>query len=250
MYFKIKKNNVGLTLFLIIALSFCNLSIQAKGKVDKWNSLIYKPGKIFIFQADYDSAGVKYRSYIAMSISNEEKVNQRIIAYQYFDSLPRPQDIDSIVTFENRHIESTLIVDKGNYIWIHPPRWYFSPPRLDGVSPLSHSLDGLTQYFPFPEISLPTKIGKKYAKRSFYINDPICDCNLWMKYSEKNKGYTECFYQEMPIDAILINGISESKIGKYEYNYFFNEEYGFVKWQYNCDNTIFLELNLVDIINM
>jgi hypothetical protein len=233
---------------MIFFLLIGQISLSAQSnKKNKKESLIYKPEKTFLFQADYDSAGIKKTNYIVMRILNKEQYGGRAITYDYYDFLPSIQNMDSLSQIsETGYIETTQILDEGKRYWVHPPRSEYYPPRSKELSPRSY-YDGLTQYFPFPYISLPVKPGKKYKDRYISFNDPICNCNLWMKYSVKNLGFTQYKYKNQLITATIIDGNSKSKIGNYSFRYLFNEELGFVNWKYNCDNIVFLELNLIDV---
>ena len=224
------------------------IHVKSHKKAGKHLPLVYKPEKTFVFQADYDSAGTKKTNYVVMRILDKEQYGGTVITYDYYDSQPHQHNMDSLSSISERgFIESTQVLDKGNIIWLHPPRTEYLPPRNKDLVPRS-LYRGLTDYFPFPYMSLPAKVGKKTSELSLSINDPICDCNLGMKYSVFHIGYTQYKYQNKLITVVRTDGISKNKkIGNYSFQYLFNEEFGFVHWKYNCNDIVFLELNLIDV---
>jgi hypothetical protein len=132
---------------------------------------IYKPGNIFIFQAKIDSVSnnTQHSCYIVMRVLDKEMYHQGVITYDYYDSLPdNLAALDSTSSIDrNGFIETTEILENSKLLWIHPPR--------------THGF-GLLQYFPFPEIHYPVKIGKRYKLLSFhstilYANAP-CSCAI------------------------------------------------------------------------
>lgn len=235
----------------IICLLFLSSDIPLfaqSDKASKKKSLIYTSSKTFIFQADYDSIGITTRNYIAMRVLDKEQYGGRVIAYHYFDILPTSENIDSLIcSYGKVHVETTQVLDEGNYFWLHPPRSNYAPSFSNNISPPTY-YDGLTQYFPFPEITLPFKIGKKSKNSYLSIKDPVCDCNLWMRYKITNKDIVLYRYKTRLVEAYSVSGVSKSKIGNYSFDYFFNVELGFVYWKYNCDNIVLLELNLIEVL--
>ena len=245
---KINMNITKKILIFFLLLSFVSLCAQSNKK-KQHEPLVYKPGKTFVFKADYDSAGTKKTNYVIMRILDKEQEGGTVITYDYYDSRPHQHNMDSLSSISKTgYLETTQVLDQGNYIWLHPPRWEYLPPRNKDLT-LRSCYDGLTQYFPFPEISLPIKkIGKKHPHGYFSINDPICNCNIFVKYQISISGYTQYKYQNKLITVSRIDGNAKSKkIGNYSFLYLFNEEFGFVYWKYNCNDIVFLELNSIDV---
>ena len=211
---------------LLLSVSVCS----AQKKRDR--DIIYKPNKVFVFHAKYDSAGTVTENYIVMRILQKEDIdNQLAITYDYYDEKPERETMDSLSSYRLAgFLESTTVLDWGNSVWVHPPRSRYHQ---------------LAQYFPFPEISFPVKIGKRYKRGFLSPNDPLCHCTLWLKFHMLINLSTQHLYQNRLIEVYRIDGYADSKHGFFAVRYLFNEELGFVKWVYRRDN-ISLELNLID----
>ena len=251
-------------MIFLLLLGCMSLYAQTNKQNKSKDPLIYKPLKTFVFKADYDSSGIKKINYVVMRIFEEKQFGGNIITYNYYDTVSSRNAMDSLFSIFKSEIDTTRIrskeyirvrganemtqvLDKGNYIWIHPPRAQYYPPRSKEIAPRS-CYDGLAQYFPFPEISIPVKIKKKRSQWYLSFNDPICNCSLFLRYKIRHNGYTQCQYKDELITVLKIDGIAKSKkIGAYSFQYLFNEDVGFVYWKYNCDDIVFLELWLIDV---
>jgi hypothetical protein len=210
---------------LLLSVSVC----CAQKKRDR--DFIYKPNKVFVFHAKYDSAGTVTENYIVMRILDKKVDNQLAITYDYYDEKPVRETMDSLSSCRlTGFLETTTVLERNKSIWLHPPRSRYHQ---------------LAQYFPFPEISFPVRVGKKYTSPYISFNDPLCHCTLGLNFHMQISSYTQYLYQNRLIGAYRINGYANSKHGYFSVLYLFNEELGFVKWVYRKDN-ILLELNLIE----
>lgn len=113
--------------------------------------------------------------------------------------------------------EGTGIIDFPGYIWLHPPR---------------KGKFKFTQFAPFPQIRNPLKKGNKWE--STLTLNKKCGKLAGLEI----KGYYEITKQKvisLPTKSIKcwqVNSVSKSKLGIYKAIYYFNPEYGFVRWEY------------------
>jgi hypothetical protein len=172
-----------------------------------------------------------------------------IILYEYYKNIPKIVNGDSIVNVEDKMPgkipgEPTILIDNKKYIQLHPPRW---------------RQYHLSQYFPFPNIKLPVKEGRK-SKNGFFgrigpstirtlcIDDTIATRKfLWLKYKMQNSPKFQYQYKDNLIDVYEKKGMAFSHTGEYTASYLFNEELGFVKWRISSSNNVSLEFTLIDI---
>ena len=151
------------SIFFTIILFFIPIEVSASAIAVDVHDTIYKPGKIFIFEAKVDSVSkhIHHSCYIVMRVLDKEMYHQGVITYDYYDSLPDDlAALDSTSSIDQTgFIETTEILENSKLLWIHPPR--------------THGFD-LLQYFPFPEIHYPVKIGKRYRRSFLSFNDPLC----------------------------------------------------------------------------
>lgn len=196
---------------------------------------IYTPNKVFIFEANYDSCGVRTKNYIVMRILPEKTGKEYFITYDYYSALPDYNHLDSLSSIDSSgFIETTTVLETSKYLFLHPPRSHYNR---------------IAQYFPFPEVSFPIKVGKKYKTGFLSFNDPVCNCLFWIKYKMNIDFYTQYKYKNKFIDVLRIHGDGKNKTGFYTIFNLYSKEFGFVKMKYSISDSITLELNLINVID-
>ncbi|MDR0618796.1 MAG: hypothetical protein LBG17_02735 [Bacteroidales bacterium] len=225
-----------LLLFLPFLLSYTSSAQQNRKKLANY---IYEPYKQFLFEAKYDSAERKTHIYILMKVTDEFRDGGTGIEYLYFCEIPDTNKIrvdfaynDTLKKCYNWN-ELTQAEANPKYIWLHPPRSHFH---------------GLAAYYPFPEINIPIKIGKKYKRSDIIFHEPRLHGKM-LCFSHKIKiGDLEKYrYKDLQIDVYRTSGQAESKLGKHSFYYLFNDQLGFVHWYYNLNDVETLELSLIGV---
>ena len=222
--------------FITAFLFFVTLEVFASGFVVCDHDIIYQPGNIYIFEATVDSVGRSTHScYIVMRVLDKEMYHQGVITYDYYDFLPdNLTALDSTSSIDkNGFIETTEILENNKLLWIHPPR--------------THGF-GLLQYFPFPEIHYPVKIGKKYRRSFLSFNDPLCQCTLLLRYKMHYLSFSQWKYQNRLIDICEQSGFAKSSKGLFAVQYRYNDHLGLVEAIYNYNNEIQIQLSLINVV--
>ncbi|PKP21268.1 MAG: hypothetical protein CVU04_02065 [Bacteroidetes bacterium HGW-Bacteroidetes-20] len=218
-----------LLILVLIFISFTYVDAQQN------ENFIYTPNKVFIFEANYDSCGVRTKNYIVMRILPEKTGKEYFIRYDYYSALPDYNHLDSLSSIDSSgFIETTTVLETSKYLFLHPPRVQY---------------DRLTQYFPFPEVDFPIKVGKRYKRGFLSINDPKCNCLFWIKYKMYIDFYTQVKFKNKLIDVARIYGDGKNKTGFYSVLNLFSKEYGFVKMKYSISDSTTLEINLIEVID-
>lgn len=221
----------------IIALIFFPIYVIASNTGASIHDTIYRHGNTYIFEATVDSIskGTQYSCYIVMRILDKEMYNQGVITYDYYDSLPENLTaLDSISSIDkDGFIESTEISENGKLLWIHPPR--------------THGF-GITQYFPFPEIQFPVKIGKIYRRSFLSFNDPLCNCTLLLRYKMRYLAFSQWKYQNRLIEIVEQSGFANSSKGLFSVIYRYNEQLGLVEAIYKYNQEIQIQISLINVI--
>ncbi len=227
------------SIFITILLFFIPIEVSASAIAVEVHDTIYKPGKIFIFEAKVDSVSkhIHHSCYI-----------QGVITYDYYDSLPDDLvALDSTSSIDqNGFIETTEILENSKLLWIHPPR--------------THGF-GLLQYFPFPEIHYPVKIGKRYRRSFLSFNDPLCQCTLLLRYKMQlcqctlllrykmqYLSYSQWKYQNRLVEICEQSGFAKSKKGSFSVTYRYNERLGLVEAIYDYNNEVRIRLSLINVL--
>ena len=145
------------SIFFTIILFFIPIEVSASAIAVDVHDTIYKPGKIFIFEAKVDSVSkhIHHSCYIVMRVLDKEMYHQGVITYDYYDSLPdNLAALDSTSQIDqNGFIETTEILENSKLLWIHPPR--------------THGF-GLLQYYPFPETGNPLSCQNREKIQAFF----------------------------------------------------------------------------------
>jgi hypothetical protein len=225
-----------LFLFLPFLLSAENMTPQNKKNL---KNHIYKPYKQFLFEVKYDSAGKTCCEYILMKVTDEFKSGGTRIGYFYFNEIPDTNKMRVDFEYDDTSkrscfwIEYTQVLDNSKYIWLHPPRSLYNH---------------FASYYPFPEVDIPVKVGKKYKSSILFLNEVRLNGKIWRaRFKIKTGGVEEYIYRGQRINIHRIEGQAKSKLGKQSFYYLFNEELGFVKWYYNLNNIETLELSLIGV---
>ena len=198
---------------------------------------IYKPGSIYIFEAKVDSVSksTQRSCYIVMRVLDKEMYHQGVITYDYYDSLP--DDLTALDSTSSMNkdgfIETTEILENRKLLWIHPPR--------------THGF-GITQYFPFPEIQSPVKIGKRYRRSFLSFNDPLCHCTLLLRYKMRYLSFSQWKYQNRLVEVCEQTGFAKSSKGEFSVTYRYNDKLGLVAAVYDFNHDIQIQLSLLDVI--
>ena len=221
----------------ITAILFIPIRVSASDIAMGNHDTIYKPGNVFIFEAKIDSVSknTQHSCYIVMRVLDKEMYHQGVITYDYYDSLPDdPAALDSTSLIDqNGFIETTEILENSKLLWIHPPR--------------THGF-GLLQYYPFPEIRYPVKIGKKYKRSFLSFNDPLCQCTLLLRYKMQYLSYSQWKYQNRLVEICEQSGFAKSKRGSFSVTYRYNERLGLVEAIYDYNNEVRIRLSLIKTI--
>jgi len=127
-------------------------------------------------------------------------------------------------------LEKTGLIENSKNIWMHPPRM---------------ALFKILELNPFPYVKFPCEIGEEWIWK-LTIGDMWGDerwktwngqieNNYFYKIVEKEKITTQ-FYEN--IDCWIIDATAKSELGETFLRSYFNEQIGFVKWEYiNIDNS-------------
>jgi hypothetical protein len=221
-------------LFLPFLLSATSPAYRNKKKLANH---VYEPYKQFLFEAKYDSAEEKNYLYILMKVTDEIRYGGTKIEYIYFCEMPDTNKIRLDFTYEDslkkchHWNEYTQVEANPKYIWLHPPRAHFH---------------GLADYYPFPEINIPVKVGKNYKRSTITFHEPRLQGQmLKFSYEIKIKELETYKYQSRQIDVYRISGQAKSRLGEHSFYHLFNEQLGFVHWYYNLNDIETLELSLV-----
>ncbi len=132
----------------------------------------------------------------------------------------------------------TGVVENSKNLWMHPPR--------AGVF-------RLLEILPFPYVKFPIKVGDKYAWK-LTIGDHYADSSLvyWtgsienkMSYQVKSIDYLKTEFGALK--CAKVNAKAESRIGISMADFWYNQEYGFVKMRFEAldSSILILELNEV-----
>lgn len=230
-------NNYNMKPFSFIALICFPIYVIASNTDICINDTIYKPGNIYIFEATVDSIskGTQHSCYIVMRVLNKEMYNQRVITYDYYDSLPNNFiALDSISSIDkDSFIESTEIFENSKLLWIHPPRTH-------GFS--------ITQYYPFPEIHFPVKIGRKYRRSFLSFNDPLFNCTLLLRYKMCYLSFSQWKYQNKLVEICEQSGFAKSPKGLFTVIYRYNDDLGLVEAIYKYNQEIQIQISLINVI--
>ena len=198
---------------------------------------IYKPGNIFIFEAKVDSVSknTQHSCYIVMRVLDKEMYHQGVITYDYYDTLPNDLTaLDSTSSMnKDGFLETTEILENRKLLWIHPPR--------------THGF-GITQYFPFPEIQNPVKIGKRYRRSFLSFNDPLCHCTLLLRYKMRYLSFSQWKYQNRLVEVCEQTGFAKSSKGEFSVTYRYNDKLGLVAAVYDFNHEIQIRLSLIDVV--
>ena len=225
------------SIFFTIILFFIPIEVSASAIAVDVHDTIYKPGKIFIFEAKVDSVSkhIHHSCYIVMRVSDKLIYNQGVHTADYYDY--RPDDLASMESTpsidQNGFIETTEILENSKLLWIHPPR--------------THGF-GLLQYYPFPEIHYPVKIGKRYRRSFLSFNDPLCQCTLLLRYKMQYLSYSQWKYQNRLVEICEQSGFAKSKRGSFSVTYRYNERLGLVEAIYDYNNEVRIRLSLIKTI--
>ena len=225
------------SIFITILLFFIPIEVSASAIAVEVHDTIYKPGNIFIFEVKVDSVSkhIHHSCYIVMRVLDKEMYHQGVITYDYYNSLPdNLAALDSTSSIDrNGFIETTEILENSKLLWIHPPR--------------THGF-GLLQYYPFPEIRYPVKIGKKYKRSFLSFNDPLCQCTLLLRYKMQYLSYSQWKYQNRLVEICEQSGFAKSKRGSFSVTYRYNERLGLVEAIYDYNHEVRIQLSLINVL--
>ena len=207
--------------------------------------MIYTFGKKFLFEYEFfDKNGVEKKifgygkelfdideecpkciEYIGIEPIQEEEINSEFLMNsQGYPQTPYEQDYIFYNKESHLSLPQTGTIENNKNVWLHP--W-----RKDGTF-------SLLQLNPYPFIMAPYEIGNKWNWELeiggwSYLNWINREENIISKQTykivdqkkiETKVGLLDCWI----IDAVARNGVKDTKLRS-----FFNEEYGFVRFEYN-----------------
>lgn len=205
---------------------------------------IYKPCRTFIYKARYWDHEYNLLSDELIQVDvpgrawehQPDRQDEIVIQYQY-----NAEDIGRLQSYRlNPDLSywtektTTGIIEDEDQFWIHPFR--------------SNQYD-FTEVAPFPEVTFPLSIGKIWGG-SLSIGE---GWGVWSN-SSVNHRYEIIAHEEVEIPfAVLkaweISSIATAPYGTSFHNFWFNEEYGFVKMTVNNYAGQVLQFQLLEVID-
>lgn len=245
-------NKLFFYLFLFISVScfsqqYDNVYIE-KSKIDK-NNIIYSVGKTFTYDVkiiiDNEVHYIDKSDTDSLTFADENAIREiqlRIEKSKLFGRTNKNQTEIKYNDYPNPTFRiSTGLVENEKNIWFHPPRFGF--------------LRAL-ETCPFPYIKLNEQTGYKW-KDEMLISEYWADkrWGIWkekllLKYDYVIIGEETVETKFGTLKATKIYATATSEIGKSSLTLYFNEKYGFVKFEYILFNGIKINLDLKDYKNV
>lgn len=203
---------------------------------------IFKAGKTYHYKAIYltSNSDTLSNGFVLMKTTGErwewQPEKQDLVRYEFpdykADSIKLSNhDINKEVQFWNGQTGEGVI-ENIEQVWMHPI-------RINQYK--------FTEIAPFPEVQLPLKKGKKWGNPT-KIDEGWGEWNgLTIESTYKTAGRTTFKLKDLEIDCWIIKSVAKCELGKSKLTTYFNEDYGFVKMDYqNYEN----ERLVFELINM
>lgn len=216
-----------------------------KSKIDK-NNIIYSIGNNFIYEVkiiindNLYHINKEHKDSLTLETENALKEIQLYVEKaKLFGRTNKNQTEIKYNDYPNPTFRvSTGLVENEKNIWFHPPRFGF-------LKALETS--------PFPYIKLNEQIGYKWSDEmliSEYWSDKrwgVWKGKLLLKYNYEIIGQEVMETKLGSLNVTKVYATASSEIGKSSLVSYFNEKYGFIKFEYTLfnDNKIILELKEV-----
>lgn len=203
---------------------------------------IFKAGKTYHYKAIYLSSNNDTLSnrFVLMKTTGErwewQPEKQDLVYYEFpdykTDSINlSDHDINKEVQFWNNQTGEGVI-ENIEQVWMHPI-------RINQYK--------FTEIAPFPEVQFPLKKGKKWDNPTM-IDEGWGEWNgLTIESTYKTAGQTTFKLNDLKIECWIIKSVAKCQLGESKLTTYFNEEFGFVKMEYqNYEN----EKLVFELINM
>ncbi len=205
---------------------------------------IFKAGKTYHYKAIYLSSNSDTLSnrFVLMKTTGErwewQPEKQDLVYYEFpnykADSIELSNhDINKEVQFWNSQTGEGVI-ENIEQVWMHPI-------RINQYK--------FTEIAPFPEVQLPLKKGKKWGNPTM-IDEGWGEWNgLNIESTYKTAGQTTFKLNDLKIDCWIIKSVAKCQLGESKLTTYFNEEYGFVKMEYQNyekEKLVFELINMVE----
>lgn len=214
------------------------------GGIEK-RRIVFKPCREMIYKAEFKSEKEELitRSRIKMMANGKrwrfqpEKQDEISIQYE-FDQ----KDIDKNKQHQlNKGLDLNMwtgevkegIIENVEQVWMHPFRF---------------NQFNFTEVAPFPEVNFPLKIGNRWTAR-LHIQEGWGDWEDTHKYSEYEIVDRETIKTDLGIikNCWKVKSIAKFKLGESKFDYWFNEDLGFVKMNYKNYGNQTLEIELIEV---
>lgn len=225
----------------IISNSDSTWTEQCERKIPK-KRIIFRKGKTYHYKAIYTGSNndTLSNSFVYMKTTGErweeQPESQDLVYYEFPDY--KADSIRLSNHFINREFQSWTrekgegVTENIERVWIHPIR---------------ANQYKFTEVAPFPEVELPLQKGKKWVN----ITNGIKAWGEWDGQTVKNKykitGKTFYQLEDFTIDCWIIKSVAKCQSGKSKLITLFNEDYGFVKMDYQNYENEKLVFELMDV---
>jgi hypothetical protein len=160
---------------------------------------------------------------------NEPGVQQTVI-WKYSPSLLNALTKGKIYSIGWLNVDSTGAIENEHKFWIHPPR---------------HNQYSITEIAPFPTVEFPFELNRRYSNITFIGNGWAEWENLKLKNSYEFTGKVFRKLESTDYECWMIKSESNSELGKSYLNTLFNENIGFIEFDYCFYNDIHILIGLI-----
>jgi len=206
---------------------------------------VFKPCREMIYQTEFktEKGELISRSRIKMMAKGKrwqfqpEKQDEILIQYEFtqkdFDRNKEYQLNKRMIADKWAGEVREGIIENVEYIWMHPFRF---------------NQYNFTEVAPFPEVKLPLKIGKSWTG-TLHIQEGWGDWEDTHKYSEYKVIDRESIKTNLGQleNCWKIESKAKIELGESTFDYWFHEEFGFVKMDYKNYGNQTLQIELVEV---
>ena len=134
--------------------------------------------------------------------------------------------------------ECSGLIEDSSQVWTHPPR---------------HGIyDNIVETIPFPKIKFPLQIGNNLASELFWVANRTKEINGTYTRTYSNLGIEQINtdFGKLTVNKILLESAKKdnSEISAFA-NTYFNEKYGFVKWEGISVTKTYFCMTLIKVTN-